>query len=145
MAKIDSKSVALCGSFSRSPAASVLPHRRATGPCRRSAGVPVRMSGVEQQMKEAGGIYDSGGDEEATSGASNGGTLITPDCGSIEVKLSEILNDGVAVATRLPHSNFYFMCWDSPYFHSLWTIIRITVSQVLGQSRLLNFNKLFEA
>lgn len=50
-------------------------------------------------MTEAGGIYDSGGDEEATCGASNGGTLITPDCGSIEVKLSEILNDGVAVTT----------------------------------------------
>lgn len=47
-------------------------------------------------MKEAGGIYYSGGDEEATSGASNGGSLITPDIGSIEVKLSETLNDGVA-------------------------------------------------
>lgn len=75
-------------------------------------------------MKEAGGIYYSGGDEEATSGASNGGSLITPDIGSIEVKLSETLNDGVAVIMCLQHSNFYFMCRDSPYFLSLWTIIR---------------------
>lgn len=116
----------LCvGFFIRSPAASVLcSHRRATGPCQRSTGVPVRMSGVEQQMKEAGGIYYSGGDEEATYGASNGGTLITPDCGSIEVKLSEILNgDVVAVATCLQHSNVYFMCGDLPYSLSLWTIV----------------------
>lgn len=56
------------GSFMRSPVASVLPLRRATGSCQRCAGVPVRMSGVEQQMKEAGGIYYSGGDEEATPG-----------------------------------------------------------------------------
>lgn len=50
-------------------------------------------------MKEAGGIYYSGGDEEATSGASNGSTLFTPDYGSIEVKLPEILVDGIAVTT----------------------------------------------
>lgn len=90
-------------------------------------------------MKEAGGIYYSGGDEEATPGASNGGTLIAPDCGSIEAKLSEVLNDGVAVTSCLQHSDFYFMCGDSPYFLSLWTTM---ASQVLG---LLDFNKLFEA
>lgn len=95
-------------------------------------------------MKEAGGIYYSGGDEEATSGASNGGTLITPDCGSIEVKLSEFLNDGVAVTTCLQHSNFYFV-GGFTCFLSLWTIIRTRASQVLGQSQLPNFNKLFES
>lgn len=76
MAKIDSKCVLPCGLLHPFTAASALPLRCAAGPCRGSAGVPVRMSGGERQMKGAGEVYyisddeDSGGDEEATPGAS---------------------------------------------------------------------------